>query len=305
MIPVRDRLDYLERCLRSVLEQAGAREHMQVEVVDNSRSGGEEIRDFVRRVAGDRVDYFRQPTELGMTANWNSCIQRARGQLVHVLHDDDWVEPGFYNNMAHAAQQHASAALIVARSFIVDDRGNLIGLSERALPYEREPSSDPRPILYENQFRTPAAVMRRNAVERCGGFRDFGHVSDWEMWIRLIACGGCVFINQPLASYRLSAGALTDLHERSGAAVRDAMRLGTALAQEVPQVNRGEFAKRMAVAAEDRLLLYWAKRDTAAMNAYARLWWEAARGIRRTRGAIRMVFRMTRRLAAAGDRSKT
>ena len=291
MIPVRNRLDHLEQCLRSVLSQAPDARDMQIEVVDNS-TDEVGVSAFVQKTAGERVAYFRQPRDAGMAENWNTCIERARGDLVHILHDDDWVEPHFYQAIDAAAAAHPAAGLLVTRSLIRDAAGNLVALSERAVEYESRSATDPRPLLFSNLFRTPAAVMRRAAVEHCGGFRDFGHVSDWEMWIRLTSAAGCIFINRPLADYRLSDGNLTTVHERSGAAVRDAMRLGDALSHEVPGFDTRRYRVAMAVAAEDRLASYCSSADWSAVRAYAKLWWQAAARLRRCRGAARILLKL-------------
>ena len=66
--------------------------------------------------------------------------------------------------MGEVARRHTSTGLFVSRSFIVDDTGNLLGLSDRVPEYESGPAIDPRPILYQNPFRTPAAVIRTTDV---------------------------------------------------------------------------------------------------------------------------------------------
>src|SRR5438309_440238 len=85
MIPVRDRLQFLEQCLRSVLDQAPGPDEMQIEVVDNSTTD-KGVKHFVRSIADSRVAYYKQPLELTMAQNWNSCVTRANGHFVHILH---------------------------------------------------------------------------------------------------------------------------------------------------------------------------------------------------------------------------
>ena len=60
MMPVFNCGTYLEQALASVLVQAPEREHMQIVVVDDA-SNDIDVEALVRRVGGDRVDYFRQP----------------------------------------------------------------------------------------------------------------------------------------------------------------------------------------------------------------------------------------------------
>ena len=301
MIPVRNRLEYLEQCLRSVLNQAPGPDEMQIEVVDNS-THEIDVRVFVRQIAGDRIGYYRQPRELGMAENWNSCIDRTRGELVHILHDDDWVGPNFYAEMGDLARRQPACGVLVSRAFIVDDRGSILSLSARAERYEENCTTDPGPILYNNLFRTPAVVMRRTSVERSGGFRNFGHVSDWDMWVRLVSAEGCCFTNQPLAYYRLSATNLTEFHERSGAAAADSIGLGVVLQTEIPEFDAAEFRRVIVVGCEDRLLSYLQERDFGAVRTYAALWWRTSPLQRKVVGPLRIGFRLGRTTLAAARR---
>src|SRR6266566_1236858 len=95
MIPTYNpRADYLEETLRSVLEQDPGPEQMQIEVVDDASADCPE--DVVQSIGSGRVAFIRQPTNCGAIANFNTCISRSRGELIHILHGDDFVLPGFY-----------------------------------------------------------------------------------------------------------------------------------------------------------------------------------------------------------------
>src|ERR1019366_10494544 len=98
MIPAYNRTKYLEKTLRSVLSQDPGPEEMQIEVVDDV-SLVDDPEPIVRRVAGHRVSFFRNPRNLGLMPNFNNCIERSQGQWVHILHTDDFVYPGFYERL--------------------------------------------------------------------------------------------------------------------------------------------------------------------------------------------------------------
>src|SRR4051812_35395473 len=85
MIPTYHCAQYLRKTLGYVLEQDPGPELMQIEVVDD-HSTRDDPEAVVRSMAGDRVTFYRQPQNVGHTRNFNSCLQRARGQLVHLLH---------------------------------------------------------------------------------------------------------------------------------------------------------------------------------------------------------------------------
>src|ERR1700722_8896884 len=91
MIPTYNaNLAHLEEALRSVLNQDAGKSVMQIEVVDDGSYGGAPA-EFVRRIAGDRVTVHPEEKNLGLAGVWNRCIERAQGQWVHILHQDDFV----------------------------------------------------------------------------------------------------------------------------------------------------------------------------------------------------------------------
>src|ERR1035441_1558771 len=86
---------FLRKTLESVLQQDAGADTMQIEVVDDGSPEGN-VEAMVKSIAGARVQISRTPKNLGLAGCWNTCIERARGQWVHLLHHDDYVLPGFY-----------------------------------------------------------------------------------------------------------------------------------------------------------------------------------------------------------------
>ncbi|CAN5153897.1 hypothetical protein BH23GEM2_BH23GEM2_11830 [soil metagenome] len=74
----------------------------------------------------------RQLANVGNVNNYNTCIARARGELIHILHGDDWVRPGFYSTMekAFAAEPRIGAAF--CRYVASDESSNGNGSPRRS-----------------------------------------------------------------------------------------------------------------------------------------------------------------------------
>src|SRR4051794_40281805 len=47
----------------------------------------------------------------GLCGNWNAALEVARGDLIHILHDDDTVDRRFYDTVLFLAQAFPRAAL--------------------------------------------------------------------------------------------------------------------------------------------------------------------------------------------------
>src|SRR5215204_402078 len=89
MIPSYNCARSLPETLESVLLQDPGPRAMQIEVVDDCSTEGDPEA-LVMELGRGRVSYFRQPENIGHSRNFNTCLQRSRGHLVHLLHGDDW-----------------------------------------------------------------------------------------------------------------------------------------------------------------------------------------------------------------------
>jgi len=244
MIPTFNCAKYLRQTLESVLAQDPGSEHMQIEVIDDcSTKDNPEV--VVREVGKGRVAFYRKQKNAGAIANFNTCIERSRGHLVHILHGDDWVEPGFYENLCEAFEQYAEVGICITRAFMVDERGSIDYLSPR-IPQLEEPASQVEFMYYSNPVRTPGVVVRRNLYEIHGGFfLTLIHTADWEMWIRICRLSRGLFINKPLASYRVFPMNDTGRLARTGENLRDHLRFAEIVKSRESKFNDVLFMNEM------------------------------------------------------------
>ncbi len=202
MIPSYNGAGRIEGALASVLAQDPGPGTMQIEVVDDASTEGD-TEAVVRRLGSDRVEYHRQPRNVGHSANFNTCIERARGEVVHILHDDDWVRPGFYAALTPPLRDHPEVGAAFVRTIYAEADGHWHSFS----PVER-----PTPGVIDDwllriasgqRVTTPSFVVRRSTYEAVGGFGVSTYGEDWEMWIRIATRFPVWFEPEPLAVYRM------------------------------------------------------------------------------------------------------
>lgn len=225
MIPTYNpHLEYLEKTLISVLEQDLGVDQMQIEVVDD-RSTQNDPEELVRKVGQGRVSFYRQPKNLGLIGNWNACISRADGHLVHILHQDDVVKPGFYRRLQVAFEQEPSIGAAFCRYFYTDEKGceRDLSLLERETPgiipnwIER--------IAVTQRIECPSIVVKREVYEKLGGFCQEAHyAADWEMWKRIAAYYSVWYEPELLACYRSHSSSETSRLIKSGANIADTLK---------------------------------------------------------------------------------
>jgi GT2 family glycosyltransferase len=207
MIPVYNSTEYLRETLASVMCQDLGPCDMEIEVLDNCSTRGrpEEI---VAEVGQGRIGFHRHEANIGAIGNFNSCVRRARGEWVHILHADDTVAPGFYARARRVVASHTSIGAVAFRVTYIDDFGKSIGLSElEAATASVLPREFTWRQLTAQRFQFVGLVVKRAAYEELGAFRpELPHCADWDMWNRLVVAKQIYYEPEPLARYRLHSG---------------------------------------------------------------------------------------------------
>lgn len=90
-IPTYNRCNLLRQTLDSIMKQRV--EGMEVIVSDNASTDGTEdmMKEYCEK---NNIRYFRNTENLGMDKNFLNCLQKAEGEYIHLLSDDDILLPG-------------------------------------------------------------------------------------------------------------------------------------------------------------------------------------------------------------------
>ncbi|HEV2736567.1 MAG TPA: glycosyltransferase [Longimicrobiaceae bacterium] len=225
MIPAYNCAAYLRVTLESVLAQDPGPGAMQIEVVDDC-STSDDPEAVVREVGGGRVAFYRQARNVGHVGNFETCLLRSRGRLVHLLHGDDAVRPGFYAAMGRAFDARPGLGMAFCRHVYMDEAGTWRSPGPLLAPEPGVLAGGAALLAARQPVQTPAAVVRREVYERLGGFdrRMPFCGEDWEMWVRIASQFPVWYEPEPLALYRRHAVSLTGRSLRTGENLRDLRR---------------------------------------------------------------------------------
>lgn len=225
MVPIHNCSPTITETLESVLANHISACDMQIAVVDDA-SSDVDLRPLISAIGRGRISYFRHDERMGAACTFNSCINRATGQWVHLLHGDDLVLPGFYDQLRSLVDANEAASAVVTRCIYIDQTGQQKGISRLEQTTAGPLTQFVRRLAVKNSICSPGIVVRRRAYEEFGGFRaEFGHAADWEMWLRLAAQVEFVFNPTPLACYRIHSCSDTAAKRRLGHDIRDAARV--------------------------------------------------------------------------------
>ncbi len=216
--------DYLVETLTGLLALAPDSDVMQIEVVDDA-STTVDVAALVSACGGSRVSFYRQASNVGLVANWNTCVQRAHGEWVHLLHQDDRVLPGFYARLHSPCATLPGLTAAYCRGAGIDDVGQVRWVQE---PERESPgilADLTARLAAEQRILTPSIVVKRRSYEEIGGYHTgLLYCADWDMYKRLAVLGPVWYEPAALACWRQHEGSASARIRLDGADLADRRR---------------------------------------------------------------------------------
>lgn len=203
VIPLFNKAPYIERTLRSVLDQT-YRPREIIVVDDGSTDEGAEV---VEAYASDKVRLLVQSNS-GVSAARNRGIQSANSDWVALLDGDDGWHPRFLQSCVEATRRYPDVAAVFT-NFRRDERGKP----------QLQGGDGPRRL--EDYFRFALAnrgfgmtassvVLRRDVLLKIGAFpMGVARGEDIDTWSRVGWAGPVAYVPEVLVNYYRVSGSVT------------------------------------------------------------------------------------------------
>ena len=103
LLPTRNGGDFLENCVRFLLEQ----DHDDFELVISDNANTDATPEIIRQFKDDsRVVVVRQESPISVSENWTAALQASCGDYILMMGDDDYLLPGTLRRLDDALVQH-------------------------------------------------------------------------------------------------------------------------------------------------------------------------------------------------------
>ena len=111
VIPTRNRKEFLQDALRSVVQQTY--KNLQIIIHDNNSSDG--TKEYIDELIQDpRVEYYVSNADLPMVENWNAAFSYVQGEYFVRLDDDNIYYPDFIESAVEQIHKHHLASISYA-----------------------------------------------------------------------------------------------------------------------------------------------------------------------------------------------
>lgn len=245
MIPTYEPTDLLLQMLESVLQQVNDSSLFQIAIVDDASPSVDVTRMVAPYLQRHPIEVYRHETNIRLAGNWNRAISLARGELVHILHQDDLVKPGFYTNMSAAFDSHPAIGMAFCRHQYIDEAGTVDKTSRLERRSNGVLSDWLARITEKSRFQCAAAVVRRSVYESIGTYRhDLVYALDWEMWVRIAIHYPVWFETKIMACYRRHANSETIRLSQDNRQVDDMMHAISAFRELLTKSNKQQLVAK-------------------------------------------------------------
>lgn len=280
MIPTYNCSGFLTEAIESVLQQDLDPEEIQIEVVDDCSTDAD-VADLVQKVGRGRVTYFRQECNMGSLRNFETCINRARGRYIHLLHGDDRVKKGFYQELTELFDQFPHAGAAFCGWCYINSQGKLT----RNFKKEAETPCILDNWLYKltekQRLQYVAIAVKREVYEKLGAFYGVTYGEDWEMWARIARHYPTAYTPEVLAEYREHGdGSISKNSFLSGKNIKDIAWVIDTITQYLPKEDQRRINRQAK-----KHYVHWALK-------YATKLWKATRNRSAVFNQLRQIIRV-------------
>ena len=202
VLPVRNGERFLREAVDSVLAQTF--EDFELIVVDDGSS--DLTRSILRGYDDRRLRVLERPPE-GLVSALNAGLAAARAPLIARMDADDVSAPGRLGRQRRRIDASPRCGMVATWSRVLDENGREVRVE--VLPLDSGDLS--RRLLLRNPFRHGSTLLRKDAVDGVGGYRDdYGHSEDYDLWVRLVRMGwSLAVVPEVLYGYREHRDAIT------------------------------------------------------------------------------------------------
>ena len=217
LIPTYNYARFLPEAIESVLAQDF--DDYEVLIVDDGSADNtaEVVAPYCKR--DRRISFEVNRTNLGMVANWNVCLKKARGEYVKYLFGDDKLaESNALSKLVALLASKPSVSLATSARRIINEASHPI---ETWNQWKKAGVHNGRSVIFnclekaQNLVGEPTAVMFRRSLGERGFNPAYRQLVDLEMWFHLLEQGDMAYTPEELCCFRTHGAQQTEVNKVS------------------------------------------------------------------------------------------
>ncbi|OGW82893.1 MAG: hypothetical protein A3C47_06655 [Omnitrophica bacterium RIFCSPHIGHO2_02_FULL_51_18] len=209
-IPTYHRTEYVRGAIQCCLDQT----YPHFEVIISDDSAHDEIRKVAESFHSEKIRYFKNNPPLGISRKLNDFLDKAVGNWMVILCDDDLFEPEYLATLVAHLRRHPEATLARCRYKLMDADGQIRRLDVET-PVVLGPFEHLSRIFLPNRemltMNITGVLFPKELMKKMGGFKDLyeGLHLDRIAWAELGVEGLSICDPAPLCRVRIHTGSVS------------------------------------------------------------------------------------------------
>ncbi|MBC7695246.1 MAG: glycosyltransferase family 2 protein [Burkholderiales bacterium] len=158
-IPAYKQLEYLKKCLDSVLEQ----DYKDFELIISDDTPDNSVEKFVASVLKEQAFiYKRNESAMGSPGNWNAAVKMASGKYIKILHHDDFFTQTDSLSLMVDEIEKQKVSFLFCQTDVWDVKNNLNRIHKISSKQFRLLKKHPEILFFKNVIGAPSATLYIN-----------------------------------------------------------------------------------------------------------------------------------------------
>jgi glycosyltransferase involved in cell wall biosynthesis len=201
-IPTFNRAYIIDKTIECVLAQT-YKDYDLIIVDDGSTDNTDEI---VKKylISDPSLRFFKNEKNLGLTKNWNRCIELTQGPAILLLLSDDLIDENYLELVNKKMEENTEIGIVASSCRYINIKGEIIS-EGRTFESQHFKAGDEAVMAFlKNGFpHVSSIVVKKECYEKLGNFDErIWHGPDVEMDARIASQYDYYFFGEPHTSFR-------------------------------------------------------------------------------------------------------
>jgi glycosyltransferase involved in cell wall biosynthesis len=167
-------------------------------VVVSDDTPGDEVKQLVETYHSKfKLSYHKNSPALGTPANWNKAIELSKGEIIKIMHHDDWFDLDNSLQFFVAALESKEVGFAFCASKILNVKDGTYSYNSPSEEFLDELYADPMALFNNNKIGSPSAVIFKRSELVPFDIR-MKYLVDLDLYIRVLKKTQFSFIKLPL-----------------------------------------------------------------------------------------------------------
>jgi glycosyltransferase involved in cell wall biosynthesis len=193
---------FISETIDSVINQT----YKNIEIIICDNCSTDNSLNIIKRYKDPRIKVYTSTENINLYENINKAISLSCGELIGVLHSDDIYLPNFIETVVNQYNKYPDKKVFVSDAYNYHYESNIKNLHKPFQTVGIKPNTE---VLFKLQIKNIIGngvnvLIHKDCIATAGMYSSkFRYASDLDYWLRLADHFDFVYIDKPLALYRI------------------------------------------------------------------------------------------------------